>query len=211
MKSGLLKDLGDFELLLPGIGPDKISDLAINVIRGELAAYTLEQCELHGVPTENVAAGFFWNPEHERWESHYAQLPVYNGEKIILVPKVGVRRHLLPDANEYYTYYVLPFLAAEHLDAKDALVHTLKNGNPKVYKADLRAKYRLTKDMLFEFSQRNPNILEGYKRDLAKKAETPVANQAIEDRQAVSRQINAKATVEDLKHSLRGPGCKPLS
>jgi hypothetical protein len=90
-------------------------------------------------------------------------------------------------------------LEAEHLDAKDALVHTLKNGNPKVYKADLRAKYRLSKDLLFDFSHKNPNILEGYKRDLAKKAETPVGNQVIENRQAEGRQINARTTAEELK------------
>ena len=35
VSSGKLQDLGDFELLVPGIGSDKISDLAINVIRGE--------------------------------------------------------------------------------------------------------------------------------------------------------------------------------
>lgn len=36
--SGLLKDIGDLELFLPGIAEDKISDLAINVIRSELVA-----------------------------------------------------------------------------------------------------------------------------------------------------------------------------
>jgi hypothetical protein len=40
--SGLLKDLSDIELLMPGISSDKISDLAVNVIRGELVSYTEE-------------------------------------------------------------------------------------------------------------------------------------------------------------------------
>lgn len=51
LRSGLLKDIGDLELFLPGIAEDKISDLAINVIRSELVAYTQEQCELYDVPT----------------------------------------------------------------------------------------------------------------------------------------------------------------
>jgi hypothetical protein len=132
--SGKLKDLSDFELLIPGIGSDKISDLAINVIRGELTAYTLEQCELHDVATENVPAGVYWNPDDERWESHYANLPVYKGKGVILVPKVAVRKRLVPDYEEFYDKYMLKFLEAEHLRAGDALVHTLKNGNPRVYK-----------------------------------------------------------------------------
>jgi hypothetical protein len=57
VSSGKLRDLGEFELLVPGIGSDKISDLAINVIRGELTAYTKEQCDLYGIPTEFVTAG----------------------------------------------------------------------------------------------------------------------------------------------------------
>ena len=69
------KILGDFQLLVPGIGSDKISDLAINVIRGELAAYTNEQCYLYGIPTEHVPAGVFWNPEQRRWEAHFANFP----------------------------------------------------------------------------------------------------------------------------------------
>lgn len=118
IRSGLLKDIGDLELFLPGIAEDKISDLAINVIRGELVLYTQEQCELHGVPTEEVPAKAFWNPDEERWESTYAQLPVYKGEGLILVPKIAVRRRLVPDGMEYYNHYILPFLQAEHVTAK---------------------------------------------------------------------------------------------
>lgn len=97
VSSGKLQDLGDFELLVPGIGSDKISDLAINVIRGELTAYTKEQCELYGIATELVAAGGLWNPEQQRWEGHYAELPVYENAGVLLVPKVAVRRRLVPD------------------------------------------------------------------------------------------------------------------
>ncbi len=58
---------------MPGIGSDKISDLTVNVIRGELTAYTEEQCALYGVPTEYVPAGTFWNPEDQRWEAALCQ------------------------------------------------------------------------------------------------------------------------------------------
>ncbi|MFC5863452.1 hypothetical protein ACFPT7_14195 [Acidicapsa dinghuensis] len=33
VRSGDLKDLGDYEMFVPGIGPDKISDLATNILK----------------------------------------------------------------------------------------------------------------------------------------------------------------------------------
>lgn len=196
--SGRINDLDDFELLVPGIGSDKISDLTINVIRGELVSYTQEQCDLYGIPTEQVPAGVYWNPDDRRWESHYAQLPVYEGQGVILVPKVAVRRRLVPDPNEYYTYHVLPFLEAEHLHARDSLVHTLRSGDPRVYKKDLRAEYRLTKEFLFTFSEKHPNVLSEYKKTLPKKASLAIENEAIESRQYSHRPGEHNATAEAL-------------
>ena len=203
--SGRLQDLGDFELLVPGIGSDKISDLAINVIRGELTAYTREQCDLYGVPTELVAAGSFWNPEEQRWEGHYAHLPIYENEGVLLVPKVAVRRHLVPDSKEFYDHYVLRFLEAEHLHARDSLVYTLKNGNPKVYVSDLRAKYPLSKEFLFDFSERNPAILKSYKDTLPDKAAEAIADESIEGRQWTWRLIDHAVSVPELRAIPPGP------
>jgi hypothetical protein len=197
--SGRLKDLSDFELLMPGIGSDKISDLTINVIRGELTAYTEEQCALYGVPTEHVPAGTFWNPEDQRWEAQYANLPVYKEEGLLLVPKVAVRRRLVPDYEEFYTHHVLRFLEAEHLHAGDGLVHTLKNGNPKVYVEDLRAKYKLSKEFLFEFSGKYPVVLDDYKKTLPDKAAEAIADESIEGKQMFMRSIDRSLSADALK------------
>jgi hypothetical protein len=199
ISSGLLKDLSDFEMLMPGIGSDKISDLTINVIRGELVAYTQEQCGLLDLPMENVPAGVFWNPEDERWEAQYANLPTFKGEGLILVPKIAVRRHLVPDHDEYFTYHVLPFLQAEYISAGSSLVHLLKNGEPKVYKKELRAEYKPTKDFLFSFSEKHPEILKKYKKDLPEKVNEAITDESIEGRQIVGRQIDRSLTAEALK------------
>ena len=204
VSSGKLQDLGDFELLVPGIGSDKISDLAINVIRGELTAYTKEQCDLYGIPTEFVAAGGLWNPEQQRWEGHYAHLPVYENGGVLLVPKVAVRRRLVPDSKEFYDQYVLRFLEAEHLHARDSLVYTLKNGNPKVYLSDLRAKYPVSKEFLFDFSEKNPSVLKSYKETLPEKAAEAIADESIENRQWASRRIDHGISAPQLRISLRG-------
>jgi hypothetical protein len=188
VKSGTLKDLSDIELLIPGIGSDKISDLAINVLRGEFVAYTEEQCQLFNVPTERINSGLYWDYEAKQWASRYADLPVYRDERIILIPKAAVRSRLVPDYEEFYTRFVLDFLSAEHIKANDSLVTLLKNGTSRVYKTDLKNKYKLSKEFLFNFTQSHPEVLEAYKKTLPEKAK-PLEDRGIEFRQQTPRNI----------------------
>jgi len=186
VKTGSLKDLSDIELLIPGVGSDKISDLAVNVLRGEFVAYTEEQCDLLAVPTRKVNSGLYWGHESSTWESRYANLPVYKQERIVLVPKVAVRARLIPDYEEFYSDFVLEFLSAEHLKANDALVTLLKNGTSRVFKKDLKNKYRLSKEFLYEFTIRHPKVLEDYKTSIRDKG-TPLADSEIEERHTATR------------------------
>lgn len=186
VRSGTLKDLSDIELLIPGIGSDKISDLTVNVLRGEFVAYTEEQCRLLSIPTETINSGLYWNYESSNWESRYADLPVYKNKRIVLVPKIAVRMRLIPDHEEFYTKFVLDFLSAEHLSANDSLVTLLKNGTTRVYKKDLKNKYKLSKEFLYEFTIKHPDVLKAYKNSIRNKG-VPIANVDIEERQRVPR------------------------
>lgn len=201
VRSGKLKDLSDIELLIPGIGSDKISDLAVNVIRGELVAYTEEQSRLFNVPIERINSGLYWDHETKQWASRYADLPVYRDERIVLVPKAAVRARLVPDYEEFYNRFVLDFLSAEHLKANDSLVTLLKNGTSKVYKKDLKNKYHLSKDFLFQFTQKHPEVLDAYKKTLPEKAK-PIDDSRIELKQQVPR----NAALETAALSQISPG-----
>jgi hypothetical protein len=187
VKSGRLKDISDVELLIPGIGSDKISDLTVNVIRGALVAYTEEQSLLFNVPTERINSGLYWDSEVANWANRYANLPVYKNQRLVLVPKAAVRVRLIPDYEEFYNRFVLDFLQAEHLKAKDSLVYLLKNGKRRVYKQDLKNKYKLSKEFLFEFTEKHPEVLRAYKETLPPKAK-PIDAQNIETRQQVPRE-----------------------
>ena len=48
--SGIITALEETALLIPGIGPDLVSDLITNIIRQELIAYTQAMCRHYGVP-----------------------------------------------------------------------------------------------------------------------------------------------------------------
>ncbi|MDF2439048.1 MAG: hypothetical protein JWN98_32, partial [Abditibacteriota bacterium] len=113
VKTGLLSDLEDTILFIPGIGTDLISDMTTNIIRAPLIQYTEEVCIYHGIPTRNVNSGPLWDPATGRWFNRYARLPVAAHNKLILVPKVIVRQKTDYDAEEYFRHYVLTYLQGE--------------------------------------------------------------------------------------------------
>ncbi len=168
VQTGFLSSLEECELMIEGIGRDKISDLTTNILRGKLAEYTLEQCDLHGVPTQEVPGGPSFRLDLHDWINEYLRLPVANGRPILLVPKVIARTDSAYDHQEYYRHFVLNYLQAEYLQAGTSLVHALKNGKRVVYKKDLEARYPCTKEYLFQFSRDHPNVLAEYRESLTK-------------------------------------------
>ena len=118
IKSGLLSDLSEAELFIDGIGPDMISDLTTNVLRGKLINYTQEQCELYGIKALTQYAGPpIWNEQTKRWEAKYCDIPFINGAPVILVPKYSVRRRISLDSQEFYNFHMIEYLRAEHIRA----------------------------------------------------------------------------------------------
>lgn len=177
VRTGFLNHLEESDLMIDGIGPDKISDLATNVIRAHLAEYTNDQCVLLGVPVEQAALPPHYSLAEARWVSEYFPLPVVSGRPVLLVPKTFVRVYPAYNPGSYYRHHVLPYLQAEHLDANSALVHVLKNGKRVVHKKSLEAIFPLTKDNLFQFSREHPEVLRRYRErliELEKRRTSPV-------------------------------------
>src|SRR5262249_52425090 len=155
-------------LIIPGVSNDKISDITINALRGPLIEYTQRQCTLLGVPTRSVAAGPCWNDAIGDWTSGYYELPVGIEGSVILIPKGIARRRLSTNHKEYYHGFVLEYLQQEHLAAGSSLVRLLKNGKRVVYKKRLEERYPVSKEFLFEFSEKHPEVLEDYHRHAEK-------------------------------------------
>lgn len=170
-RTGVLQDMSDFALFIPGVGRDKISDMTTNVIRKPLIDYTIAQCELLGVPMRQVTSGFYWDADRTEWLQQYVRLPVHNTQKVILVPKHAVRWEVGVDHSLYRRHFVLEYLQAEHLRADDALVTTIRNSKgiisrKVVYKKTVDEHYPDTKDFLAEFSAAHPEVIDGYRDTL---------------------------------------------
>ena len=83
--SGRVTDISDCELMIPGIGFDKVSDITTNIIREKLITYTQEQCKVHGIPMRQIPSGKIWSPVEKRWlNGFYVDLPVINTNTIVV-------------------------------------------------------------------------------------------------------------------------------
>jgi hypothetical protein len=201
VKSGLLHDLADCELLIPSIGRDKISDITTNIIRTELVRFTQAECRFYRIPMRPVGQTL-WDPASQNWLSAFVELPVVQDDRgrdkaLILVPKVAVRLDLAYDLDKYYRNHMLEYLMAEHLQAGSGLVHVLKNGKRKVFKDDLKGAYPLTSDFVFKFSMEHEDVFQEYKRTV----EDPgyVSHLNLELREPDPQAFDLSAAVEELR------------
>lgn len=163
LKTGYLSDLSDCELLIPGIGSDKISDITTNIIRSKLIEFTEDQCKKLEIPVRPVKSGYYWDAGQNKWERRIAMLPHYNDKPILLVPKSISRDRTASNYRHYYNNVILEFLQDWHISMNTNLVKVLKNGKRKVYKKDLKAMHRCTKDFVLEFTEKHPEVLQKYK------------------------------------------------
>lgn len=175
-KTGLLKDLEDACLFIDGVGPDRISDAACNILRGPLIKYTQDMCAYYGIPVqEGVDSGPVWNPMNDRWEDSLISLPVTAFGTLLLVPKIAVRHQLVYDVQRYYTHYLLPTMQVYEKSVNSGLVETLRDGRKRVTKKALRSKYGADKLSVADQTQRHPDALEKYRRD-AKRTSKPITH-----------------------------------
>lgn len=178
-QTGVLSDISEAELFIHGVGRDTISDLTTNVLRGLLADYTAEQCQLHNVSMQTVGSiGPVWNIQTQRWEARQVRLPVYQRRPVLLVPKFSVRHRLSLDSQEFWNHHMIEFLRQEYLDAGGSLVHVLRNGERRVTKKAVKERHPFIKDGLADFVRAHPEVLESYKE--LKGAQGPLDQNDIE-------------------------------
>ena len=167
-RSGLLEDLEDTVLMIEGISIDIISDITTNIIREPLIRYTQRMSTYYGIPLQaGVNSGPLWSSKDDRWHQEFVSLPIAAGGKLVLVPKVIVRNHLLYNSGEYFRHYVLTHLQKVELDANSALVEIIKKGKKderkRVTKKAVIEKYGEGKGTSSKVTKKYPQILASYR------------------------------------------------
>ncbi|MFG1889259.1 hypothetical protein ACGFIR_15495 [Micromonospora sp. NPDC049051] len=166
-ESGVLADLEDTALFIPGIKNDIVSDIATHVLRGALIGYTQKAAEYYHIPVERQYSGAIWNPDSGEWDFDHADLPRVDESPLLLIPKSIVRFDLTLDEDKYYNGFLAPLHEAAEIDARSNLVSILKNGTPRVNRLKLREKYPVNKTAIVEYTQQFPGVLDRYKESIS--------------------------------------------
>ncbi|MDD7973189.1 hypothetical protein [Roseinatronobacter alkalisoli] len=165
-QSGLLEELAECDLFVPGIGSDKISDITTNIIRHPLIKYTQEQCALHDIDLQgDYPSGRYWDIDAGAWRHDYVRLPVVAQKRLILVPKYTVRRKMALTSQEFYSQHILNFIQEEEMQRGSPLVRVLRDGTRRPpTKKSLKERFPFSKDFVARFSEEHPEVLNRYKR-----------------------------------------------
>lgn len=204
VRSGLIEDLEDSILMIPQISSDRVSDIAINLIRKPLIHYTQAQATLHGIPlSEGVDSGPLWDPGQHDWYSEYVRLPMTSEGRLLLVPKAIVRKKMTYTVDDYYRNYILTHLRRAELDANSELVQLLKNGNRRVTNQDLEEKYGKGKQAIAQITLQHPELLRRYRRDKQDHIRPPLAHDELASEEGTARP-DWNALLQDVSSILPG-------
>ncbi|QII02871.1 DUF3597 domain-containing protein [Rhodococcoides fascians A21d2] len=172
--SGLLRDLEDTVLFIPGIGRDIVSDMTTNIIRGQLILYTQNMCDHYQIPMETQHSGLIWDHIAKKWKEADVLLPRSDDKKLLLVPKSIVRFKSITSKDAYYRDYLRPVYEdlELHKSASD-LVETLKGGRKRVLKGKLDQLLGTSKPEIAANSIPHPSALDAYKLSITPQSAPP--------------------------------------
>jgi hypothetical protein len=98
----------EIQLFVDGISKDRISDFACNMMKSFLIDFTIDQCEMLGIPIYDCTISTVYNlDKYDFDESVKVKLPINpkTGEPILLVPKRWLRFTPWINYDEYFKDY----------------------------------------------------------------------------------------------------------
>lgn len=108
-----VRHIEELQLICAGVGPDRISDAAANILKLFLIVYTQEQCRSWSIPVrKDVPVNHYFDFTELDWRDSYFELPINptTGEPLLFVPRRVLR--VLPWINydDYLGDYAKTFL-----------------------------------------------------------------------------------------------------
>jgi hypothetical protein len=115
-----IRHVEEMQLLSPGIGPDRIGDIASNILKEYLIAYTQRQCAIHNIPVQrDLPIGHVYDAKDRVWCDGYYDLPANpdDGGVVLLVPRRIVRQLPWINYDNFVRTEFRAYLAAKRGDA----------------------------------------------------------------------------------------------
>lgn len=172
LKRGFIR-LEELQWLDMNVGPDRISDLAINILKRDLIEYTQSQVKLLGIPMEEVRIEKVFYPDSLEWGGLKAELPVNPLRRSkdalnehppqLLIPKEAVK--MLPlflNYDDFYGFIDRDVMGKRNNEErpKESVIETVI-ANPKL-SADYIKQRETESEKLFrpDFDSEAPSLLE---------------------------------------------------
>ena len=174
-KSGILTDLEDTALTIPGIGSDRISDYVCNILKGFFIEYTRDVCIFYDIETKEVSGIKTWDKVSSKWNKNSFHLPVFEGDEIILIPKILAREEIAYSHRDLYRRHIIPEMKKELIRSGSALVKVLR-GERTVTTTSIIDEYGQTKGFVESQLVKYPNTLKEYKNELKSNPPNPLAH-----------------------------------
>ena len=146
LKRGV-KHIEEMQLLSLGIGPDRISDISANILKGYLVNYTQKQCDLWEIPLKsNVPLEHLLDHESYEWYDGYFDLPVnQNNEPILLAPRWILRTLPWINFDDYLKAEFSMFLRAKATKSRLKLANSKEFTKDKVVNISRKEIERIDK------------------------------------------------------------------
>jgi hypothetical protein len=156
-----VRHIEEMQLVSAGIGPDRVSDIAANVLKQFLIQYTQRQCAIWKVPLfPGVPVSHVYDQTSQEWLDSYEDLPVspFDGSPMLFVPRRLVRA--LPWIN-YDDFLRTEFRA--YLAARRDLA-------PKVGPSERSPDYAKSKQAVVSLTREDVALVERYVRSREQQA-----------------------------------------
>lgn len=129
-----IRHVEEMQLVSAGIGPDRVSDIAANILKSFLIEYTQRQCAIWALPIKSgVPISHIYDSSSQQWRDSYEDLPVspVDDSPILLVPRRIVR--VLPWINydDFFRTEFSAYLSSRREAARQNAKRNIENGPNK--------------------------------------------------------------------------------
>ncbi|KOO43757.1 hypothetical protein [Priestia koreensis] len=124
IEDGLINNYEDFTIFVEDFAEDRMSDLVTNLLRQQLAIYTVEQCEKLGLILTDVPVniGVCWDPYEHKWVKVHTRALVVDGKLVLLVPKSIIVKKYMYSVDKYLSNTIFKWRQDYHLKTDSRLV-----------------------------------------------------------------------------------------
>jgi hypothetical protein len=177
-----VRHIEELQLVCPGVGPDRISDAAANILKLFLIEYTQEQCQSWNIPvSKDVPIHHYFDLSELEWRDGYFDLPINpsTGSPLLLVSRRILR--ILPWINyddyvgEYRKAFLRPVSRSSTLRLKPRSL-SQRNDPVREIEKDLA---QAPKPQVCQVTAQNTAALDTYierkEREAAKAAPTEIS------------------------------------